>query len=134
MSVEPEEWLILGITKDDGLFRPRDWAERLCGVFASYSNGRLAYSKYVHPVMREGHNYQSVVVETDLKNVNPEAYQFIMDFVRDNQLKMMVGRKVVRQSELVDVGVFNFSLEQNILVLKKRWFKFRNQFLVSAQK
>jgi len=108
MSLEPEELLILGITMDGYLFRPRDWAERLCGVLASYNNGRLVYSELVHPVMREGHHYMSVVVETELKNANPQAYEFIMGFVRDNQLKMTMGRKIVRQSNLVVVKAMDY--------------------------
>ena len=107
MPVKPEELLILGITTDGRLFRPRDWAERLCGVFASYNNGRLVYSDLVHPVMREGNHFMSVVVETELKIVNLQAYKFVMDFVRDNQLKMTIGRNAVRQNDLVIIETSN---------------------------
>jgi uncharacterized protein DUF3579 len=107
MSVEQEEeLLILGVTIDGDLFHQRDWAERLCGILASYNNGRLVYSEFVHPVMREGHPYMSVVVQPELKNVNPQVYEFIMSFVRDNRLKMTMGRKVARQQEeLLILGV-----------------------------
>ncbi|MEI2657616.1 MAG: DUF3579 domain-containing protein [Nitrosomonas sp.] len=45
MKVEPIEWLILGVTPNGRIFRPSDWAERLCGALAHYdSHGRWVYS------------------------------------------------------------------------------------------
>ena len=99
MKNEPEEWLILGVTQDGRPFRPRDWAERVCGVLAYFNNGRWVYSKHAHPVMRKGQNQPGVLVETVLKEIDPNTYEFIMGFARKNQLKVVVGREIVRQGE-----------------------------------
>lgn len=99
MMIEPEEWLILGVTQDGRPFRPSDWAKRICGVLACFNNGRWVYSKHAHPVMRKGQNQPGVLVETVLKEINPTAYEFIMGFARENQLKIVEGRKIVRQDE-----------------------------------
>lgn len=125
MSAQPEEWLILGVTQDDEKFHPSDWAERLCGIFATYQNGRLVYSRFAHPVMREGHDFMSVVIEAELKTVSPEIYEFIMGFVKDNQLKMTVGREIVRESDLAETE--KFSLKSNILAFNKRLQQFTAQ-------
>lgn len=94
MRVEPEEWLILGLTIEGRTFRPSDWAERLCGALARYDEGRLSYSKHARPVSR--HGQVGVVVETVLKDINPEAYDFLMGFARDNRLKVEPGRGKIR--------------------------------------
>ena len=111
MKVEPEEWLILGVTQDGRPFRPSDWAERVCGVLACFNNGRWVYSKHAQPVMRKGQNQPGVLVETVLKEINPTAYEFIMGFARENQLKIVPGREIIRQDEPVVVIEVKFSAE-----------------------
>lgn len=98
-AVEPEEWLIMGITPNGRPFRPSDWAERLCGVVAQYNCGRLIYSVHAQPVSRQGQI--CLVVETVLRDINPDAYEFIMGFARDNQLKVVEGRSTIRQGNPV---------------------------------
>ncbi len=98
MKLEPEEWLILGITPNGRPFRPSDWSERLCGALASYDcHGRWVYSEHAQPVIQDGQ--VGVRVKTVLKNSNPGAYKFIMDFASDNQLKVVSRRKVIYLNE-----------------------------------
>ena len=98
MKSEPEEWLILGVTPNGRPFRPSDWSERLCGVLASYDNHRRwVYSEYAQPVIHEGQ--VGVRVKIVLKNSNPGAFKFIMDFACDNQLKVVSRRKVIYLNE-----------------------------------
>ena len=98
MKSEPEEWLILGVTPNGRSFRPSDWSERLCGSLASYdSHGRWVYSEHAQPIIHEGQ--VGVRVRTVLKNSNPGAYKFIMDFACDNQLKVVSRRKVIYLNE-----------------------------------
>lgn len=98
MKFEPEEWLILGVIPNGRPFRPSDWSERLCGTLASYDNrGRWVYSEYAQPVIHEGQ--VGVRVKTVLKNSNPGAYKFMMDFACDNQLKVVSRRKVIYLNE-----------------------------------
>lgn len=80
--------LILGITEKGKTFRPSDWAERLCGACARYSNnGRWTYSEHVYPVIYE--DSVSVRVNMTLQDTDPAGYKFIMDFACCNQLKLM---------------------------------------------
>ena len=89
-----QEWLILGITADGRTFRPSDWAERLCGTIAQYNDGRLIYSDLAYPITRNGQI--GIVVETKLRSENPVIYTFLMNFARDNQLKIIPGREIPR--------------------------------------
>jgi hypothetical protein len=42
-SEAPVEFVIVGTTLDGSAFRPRDWAERLCGVMAAFGGDPMAY-------------------------------------------------------------------------------------------
>jgi hypothetical protein len=89
-----KEFFIQGVTSDGKPFRPSDWAERLCGVMSCFRpegsggpNAHLQYSPYVRPVMLEG--IRSVVVNEALREVEPLAYHFVMDFAKDNDLQVV---------------------------------------------
>lgn len=95
-SPEPpsREFFIQGITSDGRQFRPSDWAERLCGVMACFRpegsggrNAHLQYSPYVRPVLLNG--VRSVVVNEDLRQIEPLAYHFVVNFAKDNDLQII---------------------------------------------
>lgn len=96
MTHEPQEWLILGVTADGRPFRPSDWPERLCGALARYEDGRLSYSRHARPVSRHGKS--GVVVEAVLQQIDPEGFDFMMGFARDNGLEVIPGRMHVREA------------------------------------
>lgn len=124
MKAEPEEWLILGITPEGRPFRPGDWPERLCGVLAHYdNNGRWVYSNHAQPVVRQGQ--MGVLVETQLKDINPDAYRFIMGFARDNHLKVMPGREVTYLDEPFTVNEVTLSVRKLTLALLLHQWKIR---------
>jgi hypothetical protein len=87
------EFFIQGITSDGKQFRPSDWAERLCGVMACFRpegggpNAHLQYSPYVRPTILGG--VKSVVVDEELREVEPLAYHFVIDFAKDNDLQIV---------------------------------------------
>jgi len=88
------EFFILGITQDGEQFRPSDWAERLCGVMSCFRpegsggpNARLAYSPYVRPTLLDG--VRSVVVNEELRTLEPLAYHFVLNFAKDNDLQVL---------------------------------------------
>lgn len=90
------EFFIQGITSDGKHFRPSDWAERLCGVMARFRpegsggpNAHLQYSPYVRPTLLEG--VKSVVVNEDLRDIEPLAYHFVIDFAKDNDLQVVAA-------------------------------------------
>jgi hypothetical protein len=84
------EIFIQGITKDGKIFRPSDWAERLCGVMSCFrpagapAQSHLAYSPYVQPVMVG--ELKCVVVDERLRQIEPLAYHFVLNFAADNNL------------------------------------------------
>lgn len=88
------EFVIQGVTSDGRSFRPSDWAERLCGVLACFSpegaagpNAHLQYSPYVRPTLLNG--IKSVVVNEDLRNLEPLAFHFVLNFAKDNDLQII---------------------------------------------
>lgn len=88
------EIFIQGITSDGKQFRPSDWAERLCGVMSCFRpegsggpDAHLKYSPYVRPTLLGG--VKSVVVNEDLRSIEPLAYHFVIDFARDNDLQIV---------------------------------------------
>jgi hypothetical protein len=88
------EFFILGVTHDGEQFRPSDWAERLCGVMSCFRpegsggpNSRLAYSPYVRPTLLN--NVRAVVVSEELRNFEPLAYHFVLNFAKDNDLQVL---------------------------------------------
>jgi hypothetical protein len=89
----PLEILILGVTETGARFRPSDWADRLCGVMSIFGEDqRISYSPYVSPSVTEGHN--CVRVDARLKALNPDAFEFLMGFARDNELRLYPGDQV----------------------------------------
>ena len=91
-SPQPRTLFIQGITRDGNPFRPSDWAERLAGAMSSFrpagSAGGIAafigYSPYCVPRVIDG--IKSVLVDAELREVEPMAWDFVMNFARDNNL------------------------------------------------
>ncbi len=88
------ELFIQGITSDGKPFRPSDWAERLCGVMSCFRpegsggpHAHLQYSPYVRPTVLGG--VKSVVVNEELREIEPLAYHFVVNFAKDNDLQMV---------------------------------------------
>lgn len=88
------EFFILGLTSAGRQFRPSDWTERLCGAMSCFRpegsggrNAHLKYSPYVRPTVLNG--VKSVVVDEALRQIEPLAFHFVMDFARDNDLQVI---------------------------------------------
>ena len=97
MAVETSEFVIQGITLDGQRFRPSDWADRLAGVMCSFGgDNRMAYSPFCYPISSEGVN--CVVVDIRLKEIEPMAYNFLLNFAKDNELKVRPGRRTLREA------------------------------------
>lgn len=89
-----QEVFILGKTQEGKTFRPSDWSERLAGVMSSFRPGgsgghrlgaHLSYSPWCVPTVIDG--VKCVVVNTALREHEPMAWAFVMDFARDNHLQ-----------------------------------------------
>ena len=99
MTTQINEFIIRGVTRDGQMFRPSDWAERLAGVMSAFGGGRLGYSPYCYPITSA--NVRCVVVDERLKEIEPMAYKFLLNFAKDNELETRPGRDKARDDEAV---------------------------------
>ncbi|MFZ2628236.1 MAG: DUF3579 domain-containing protein [Rugosibacter sp.] len=84
---QAENFIIVGVTLEGRQFRPSDWAERLCGVMSAFgAERRMAYSPHVQPGTHDG--YKCVFVDAGIYETEPMAYAFLVNFAKDNQLKV----------------------------------------------
>ena len=92
MSLTPlsKELYILGTTRSGKTFRPSDWAERLAGVMSQFRPGgpqpgsHLGYSPWCVPTSFG--NVKCVIVHRDLRDYDVMAWDFCMNFAKDNEL------------------------------------------------
>jgi hypothetical protein len=89
------EIFIQGLTRQGKVFRPSDWAERLAGAMSCFRPGgaklgpgaHIGYSPYCVPTTLDG--VKCVVVNEALRNIEPMAWDFVMNFARDNDLQVL---------------------------------------------
>ncbi len=89
---ELRDVFIQGVTRDGRPFRPSDWAERLAGAMSSFrpggSTGGIAsyigYSPLCVP--RQFGPLRGILVSAELREIEPMAWDFVMNFARDNEL------------------------------------------------
>ena len=92
--VKPREVFIQGVTLDGRTFRPSDWSERLAGAMSCFRPGGarggisayIGYSPYCVPRVING--IKCVIVNEELRTLEPMAWDFVMNFARDNQLQV----------------------------------------------
>jgi len=92
--VKPREIFIRGITADGRIFRPSDWAERLASLMARFrpvglcrTEPHLGYSPYCIPTVVDG--VRCLVVSESLRDIEPMAFDFLLNFARDNRLDVV---------------------------------------------
>ena len=93
-SSPPRQYYIHGLTLAGQTFRPSDWAERLAGAMSSFRPGGgkggisayIGYSPYCVPQVLDG--VKCVLVSEALRGIEPMAWDFVMNFARDNQLQV----------------------------------------------
>lgn len=95
MSIpKPRQFFIQGITTDGRTFRPSDWSERLAGAMSSFRPGGgaggigafIGYSPFCVPRLMDG--VKCVIVSEALRDIEPMAWDFVMNFARDNNLQV----------------------------------------------
>ena len=95
VSSTAREVFIQGVTRDGRTFRPSDWAERLAGVMSSFRPGgahpgsHLSYSPWCIPTVIDG--VKCVIVNRALREHEPMAWDFVLNFAKDNDLKVSEG-------------------------------------------
>ena len=97
-----DEVFIQGLTREGRTFRPSDWAERLAGVMSSFRPGgaqpgsHLSYSPWCVPTVVNG--IKCVIVNSELRAFEPMAWDFVMNFAKDNELRITEGAPPQRQA------------------------------------
>ena len=89
---ELRDAFIQGVTRDGKPFRPSDWAERLAGAMSSFRPegaaggfaAHIGYSPLCVP--RQFGPVRGVLVRAQLREIEPMAWDFVMNFARDNGL------------------------------------------------
>jgi len=92
---KPRQYKIQGVTLEGRTFRPSDWAERLAGAMSSFRPGGgaggigafIGYSPYCIPQVVD--SVKCVIVNEALRGIEPMAWDFVMNFARDNHLKVV---------------------------------------------
>jgi len=95
VASKPREVFIQGVTSDGRAFRPSDWAERLAGAMSCFRPGgparsavaHIGYSPYCVPTSMG--NVKCVVVNEALRDLEPMAWDFVMNFAKDNDLQVV---------------------------------------------
>jgi hypothetical protein len=86
MKPQIRSFIIVGTTSRGKKFRPSDWADRLCGIMSAFgSDNRMTYSPYVRPGCSLKGD-KTVLVDARLHDIEPLAYNFLMNFAKDNDL------------------------------------------------
>lgn len=94
MSNEDSEdrLIIQGITHNNKKFRPSDWIERIATLWAQFGEDRrLRYSSALYPCVVGG--VKSLVVAKGLQEQDPVMFDFVMQFARQNDLRVMECRR-----------------------------------------
>lgn len=94
-KAKPRQFYIQGVTLEGRNFRPSDWAERLAGAMSSFRPGRrhggigahIGYSPLCVPRVVDG--IKCVLVSEALRDIEPMAWDFVMNFARDNELRLV---------------------------------------------
>ena len=92
--VHKNEVFIQGVTLSGQTFRPSDWAERLAGAMSCFRpestaggiGAFIGYSPYCVPRVING--VKCVIVDERLRESAPMAWDFVMNFARDNELQV----------------------------------------------
>lgn len=83
-----QEIFIQSLTRKGKKFRPSDWVDRICSSYATFGEDRkLRYSPYLKPEMIDG--VRCLAVNMQLKIVNPEGFDELMQFAEHNQLMVL---------------------------------------------
>jgi hypothetical protein len=99
VSQSAKEVFILGVTHQGKPFRPSDWAERLAGVMSQFRPGgpqpgsHLGYSPWCVPTSFG--QVKCVIVHRDLRDHDVMAWDFCLNFAKDNDLQLSETRPEV---------------------------------------
>ena len=77
--------LVMGETTDGKKFRPSDWCDRLHSTLRALEPEEYEECvEYVHLV--NNHGQRGILINSNLREVNPPLFNFFMKFVESNHL------------------------------------------------
>jgi hypothetical protein len=86
--LELHSFIIVGVTNQGKKFRPSDWADRLSGVLSAFgATKKMRYSSYASPGTYG--DEKAVYVDGALRQLDLEAYTFLLNFAQDNDLQVI---------------------------------------------
>jgi hypothetical protein len=97
--MDPTGLIVIGETEDGQTFRPSDWTERLIDAasvfgqdrrqrrdFYAGPDRRQRQTEFLTAQMLDGR--KCLVIDLRLREINPEAFAYIMTFVRNHGLRI----------------------------------------------
>lgn len=116
-GIAEDRIIIEGVREDNKKFRPSDWAERISEMLATFgSDHKLHYSEFVHPCIIGGE--QCLVVNRKLNETQPDAFEFILHFAEQNQLRIQQDRRVAQSEVKVERRVEQQDLVSSVESVK----------------
>ena len=93
--------IVEGLTEDGRRFRPSDWIERLIDAVSVYgADRRRVHAPFTGPDRRRSQipflqaqmldGTKCLLVDGRLRAANPQAYAYLIEFVRGNRLRCRV--------------------------------------------
>jgi hypothetical protein len=77
---------ITNVTSTGMKFRPSDWIERVCSLFAAYGpDKRMHYYDMIRPICDDSGTC-CLYLSDELRTINPDAYNMVINFAKDNNL------------------------------------------------
>lgn len=108
----PYEIVIEGTTHKGKTFRPSDWAERLCGVLASFDQGhKLSYHQWVRPILVD--HIRCVTIDRKLEQISPDMFNFLMNFAHDNDLRVLDCKSLLEEHDSHQQISLSEAVQQN---------------------
>jgi hypothetical protein len=83
-QVDFNRLILKGITSEGKIFRPSDWAERLCGNLCTFRNRRMYYSPLLRPAVIDG--IKCVIVDAKLNIEHGSLLNDVVHFATKNDL------------------------------------------------
>jgi hypothetical protein len=81
-------WIVVGVDHDEKVFRPSDWAARICELASErQSKGSVRYSRDLRPIRYNGQS--AVYVDSDLRDERADIWKQVMSFAELHQLKVI---------------------------------------------
>ncbi len=85
--IQSGKLVVESVVVDGRRFRPSDWIERISTTLAHFgADHRLVYSSSVRPQIINGE--KCLVIDKTLQDTNPDAYQYVINFVESNHLRV----------------------------------------------